>query len=73
MQLQETLEAMGYRVGTRSVGMEALCSIELNGRVRTFVSNSEKSALDAAVTHVELLEQRFSEQQRRLQCEGCGD
>ena len=35
MNQKHQLESKGYTVGTRSVGMESLCSIELDGKVRT--------------------------------------
>lgn len=73
MDARKFLSDKGYDPQTADRGMGWICTIEVNMRVQTFNGVTEKVALERAVEYVELLENRYAEQQLRLRCEGCGE
>jgi hypothetical protein len=73
MSVIQTLEAKGYTVSARNVGLEWMCSLEWCNTFKTFFGTTETVAISKAVEYVENLEKQFEEQQRRLLCEGCGE
>ena len=73
MNEREQLEAKGYRVGTRDLAIEWLCTLEIDNHVDSFFGATEAEAVHHASRHVAQIEQGYEQQQRRLRCEGCGE